>query len=218
MYSNFKHSRILVSTSILFVFILICIIFKNFYMNLKSSKKNISDSDVEILKLEFEYAKSTSLQAQSDRLSLVNFFVGIFGAISSISIALINSESDYSRYFSLGFFLLSFIGYIFIIKIIRLRQAWIESARAMNSIKGFFISKSNELDEVFIWKTNSIPKAQKFKTISYLSAFLINILSTASLLLGLLFSGVNLVVGVILCVIFFLICISTYYFFLKYNK
>lgn len=187
-------------------------------MNLKSSKKNISDSDVEILKLEFEYAKSTSLQAQSDRLSLVNFFVGIFGAISSISIALINSESDYSRYFSLGFFLLSFIGYIFIIKIIRLRQAWIESARAMNSIKGFFISKSNELDEVFIWKTNSIPKAQKFKTISYLSAFLINILSTASLLLGLLFSGVNLVVGVILCVIFFLICISTYYFFLKYNK
>jgi hypothetical protein len=187
-------------------------------MILKQNKNNISDSDIEVLKLEFEYAKATSLQSQTDRLSIVNFFIGIFGAISSISIALINSEEDYSRYYSFGFFLLSFIGYIFIIKIIRLRQAWVESARAMNSIKGFFVSKSNELEDVFIWKANSIPKAQKFKTISYLSAFLINILSTSALFMGLLFSGVHLLFGIILSLIFFFICISTYYIFLKYNK
>lgn len=187
---------------------------------MNNSNKKVQDvnDSVELLKLEFDYAKSTSLQSQSDRLAIVNFFIAIFGAIASISLGLANSNTTYSNFFSLGFFVISIIGFVFIIKIIRLRQAWVESAKAMNKIKDYFIQKNPDVGEFIIWKTNTIPKAEKFKTISYLSSFLINILSSISLFLGCYLSDFSILWSFVLSGLFFFTNLLTYYIFLKYNK
>lgn len=50
--------------------------------SVNSKKENFnSEGSIEILKLEFDYAKSTSLQSQSDRLAIVNFFIAVLGQL-----------------------------------------------------------------------------------------------------------------------------------------
>ena len=42
-----------------------------------------SNETITVLALEFEYAKESSFKAQSDRLTLVNFYIGIFIATAA---------------------------------------------------------------------------------------------------------------------------------------
>lgn len=163
-------------------------------------------SEEKILELEFTYAQETSIKAQEDRLTVVNFFLGLFGGTTTLALGLYSSE--YLR-FIIPFILilLCIIGYIFIIKLVRLRQAWVSSIEVMTQIKSYYKSEFKNLESVLLWSDKSIPKPQKFKTLSYLSAIVIALLGgtliftafimlTGSIFIAVLFAIVSLIINI----------------------
>jgi hypothetical protein len=81
------------------------------------------------------------------------------------------------------------VGWLYFLKIIRLRQAWHDSARAMNQIKEFFIQhdqhfESEELRPAFRWQPHTLPPPDKPWTVFFYSALLIALLDSMAYVLG----------------------------------
>ena len=101
-----------------------------------------------ILVAEFHYARETAAQAMDDRHKMVQFYVisifipfltAVIGliAIGAKSVELI--QMPLFRYALTGAFILLFImGLLFLLKLIRLRVAWFQSAKCMNKIKHYY--------------------------------------------------------------------------------
>jgi hypothetical protein len=77
------------------------------------------------------------------------------------------------------------VGWIYFMQVVRLRQAWCESALAMSHIKTLFVQNSeflpNTAKDAFLWSSASIPPPGKKMTVFYLSAVLIALISAAAL-------------------------------------
>jgi hypothetical protein len=69
--------------------------------------------------------------ASNDRTSVVNLYMLLLGAVTGVSGNLIERGAS-PRLLSILFFMLSLIGGSFVFKLIRLRQAWDDSAKSMN--------------------------------------------------------------------------------------
>lgn len=185
----------------------------------KDSEANkISDFDLEILKLEFEYAKESSLQAQQDRLTLVNFYLGLFAGIATLAFGLNNIfEESVGEYMGLPFIGLGLISYVFILFIVRLRQAWVDSLRAKNKIKEYFLERNLDLKEYIIWQSHTIPSPHKFKTISQMSALLIAVLGSFGFIIGFSIIGIPIAIGSVFGVINLGISMYAYHYMLKHS-
>ena len=86
----------------------------------------------DILKMEFDYARLTASEAMQDRHTMVNFYLLAFGVIATGVLAILSRETDLPR--SIGtllLWILCAVGWLYFLKIVRLRQAWHESAQAM---------------------------------------------------------------------------------------
>jgi len=87
------------------------------------------------------------------------------------------SDARYVKILIGASFVINFIGWIYFLHILRLRQAWCESAHAMNQIKEFYVVNSRVPDELarsaFLWNGRTLPKAGKKSNVSYYSAMLI---------------------------------------------
>jgi hypothetical protein len=73
------------------------------------------------------------------------------------------------------------------LKLIRLRQAWHDSARAMNQIKDFYIQHVEDpemLRSAFRWKTETLPPPDKPWTVFFYSAMLIGFLDSVAYVAG----------------------------------
>jgi ADP-ribose pyrophosphatase len=147
----------------------------------------------EILQLEFEYVKETASEATNDRLTMLNYFLLSAGVVAAGIGVMVSKEGGYEfPYRDESVIALSLIfnvvGWVYFLNQVRLRQAWCESARAMNHIKQFFVKYSEYPPEMaeaaFRWNIESIPKASKKMTVFYFSALLISILSSASIVLA----------------------------------
>jgi hypothetical protein len=144
----------------------------------------------DILRLEFEYARITASEAMQDRHTMVNFYLLAFGVIATGVLAILSGEADLPQ--SIGTLLLWIVcavGWLYFLKIIRLRQAWHESARAMNQIKEFFIQhdehfEPEELRPAFRWQAHSLPSPDKPWTLFFYSAVLIALLDSMAYVLG----------------------------------
>jgi hypothetical protein len=158
------------------------------------------ESDIhprEILRLEFEYARETAAQAQNDRTTIVNLYLLLVGGVGSIAVALPQLAS--SRGFevprgayALLFAMLGVIGFFTLMKLIRLRQAWYDSARAMNRIKEFYREKFPELERAFHWKTDTIPAPGKPWTITFNLALLIALVDSGAVAAATHFADIRL--------------------------
>jgi hypothetical protein len=147
----------------------------------------------EIVQLEFEYVKETASQAMNDRLTLVNYFLLSAGVVLAGFGLMVSYEGGarfayrYEVLVSLSL-LFNSVGWVYFMQIVRLRQAWCESARAMNHLKLLYVENcelfSEDAKKVFRWDVESIPKAEKKMTVFYLSALLISILSAAAIALA----------------------------------
>lgn len=156
----------------------------------------------EILLKEFEYAKETADQAMDDRHTLVNYFLLSAGVVLASFGLMISAEGGaqfayrYEVVITLSL-VFNAVGWVYFMQIVRLRQAWCESARAMNHIKQVFV-KNCRLDfdiakKCFRWDFESIPKAGKKMTVFYFSALLISILNSAAIVLaGIIVIDLNL--------------------------
>jgi ADP-ribose pyrophosphatase len=147
----------------------------------------------EILLREFDYVKETAAQAMNDRHTMVNYFLLSAGVLLAGLGLMVSEEGGarfYYRYEALIALSITFnaVGWVYFMQVVRLRQAWCESARAMSHIKQFFVSHSGypsvAIDDVFRWEVKSIPKAAKKMTVFYFSVLLISILSASAIALA----------------------------------
>lgn len=156
-----------------------------------------------ILLQEFEYVKETADQAMDDRHTLVNYFLLSAGVVLA-SFGIMVSEEGGAKFayrfeVLVGLSLLfNIVGWVYFMQVVRLRQAWCESARAMNHIKQVFVKNCGIDFEIakkcFRWNFESMPKAGKKMTVFYFSALLISIINSSVLVLaGIIVTDLNLV-------------------------
>jgi hypothetical protein len=129
---------------------------------------------------------------------MVNFYLLAFGVIATGVLAILSREADLPQ--SIGtllLWILCAVGWLYFLKIIRLRQAWHDSARAMNQIKEFFIQhdehfEPEELRSAFLWQPHTLPPPDKPWTVFFYSAVLIALLDSMAYVLGSVLLDFNL--------------------------
>lgn len=133
-----------------------------------------------ILSHEFNYAAQTAFQANEDRVRVFHYYLATVGTLIAASV-LANSTNDaYMKVFSLAMILLAFLGFIFLLKLIKLRISWKESVRAMCKIKKYYVKKYDELKEALLWEADTIPAVGKLWSVAFLMSLIIAILSSGS--------------------------------------
>lgn len=137
-----------------------------------------------ILIAEFEYISQTAFQANEDRARASEFFLISFGTL--LAAVLTTQFGDVETRFLYRLFIVLFTvvgawGALTILQLCRLRQAWLESVRAMNAIKDAMIDRSPEMAGYFRWRTHSIPKAYKPWSVGFLLALQVSMVSGIAL-------------------------------------
>lgn len=137
-----------------------------------------------ILELEFEYARETAYQAQNDRTVIVNLYLLLVGGVGSLLLAAASfspTELDFPpQGISVLFLTLGILGMLTLFKLIRLRQAWFDSVRAMNRIKDYYFEQFSDLEAAFLWKSKTIPALGKAWTITFILSAMVILLSSLS--------------------------------------
>ncbi len=145
----------------------------------------------EILIAEFNYARETAAQAMDDRHKMVNFFLLTVGIFAN-AIGILLTEKTDKDLFSLMtknivvsslLLLILIIGLLYLLKLIRLRSAWFESALCMNQIKDYYNERFPEWGlkaKAFRWTTETLIRQDisKMRTIFGYSALLIILLNS----------------------------------------
>jgi len=151
-------------------------------------QKHLKASD--ILGWEFEYARTTASEAMQDRHTMINFYLLVAGVMASGVVAVLGQDTELPKAAgTVLLWLLCGIGWLYFLKIIRFRQAWHDSAQAMNRIKDFYIQHANHFEpdvlrEAFLWKTETLPPPDKPWTAYFYSAMLIAFLDSAAYVAG----------------------------------
>ncbi|MBI5649053.1 MAG: hypothetical protein HZC40_01160 [Chloroflexi bacterium] len=143
----------------------------------------------EILEWEFEYARGTAEQSQDDRTAIMNLYLVLVGAVGSVTIALPQlGGADVPRE-AYGVLLgaIALIGFFVVMTLVRLRQAWYDSARMMNHIKDFYRAKFPEIDAVMRWRTATIPAPGKLWSITFNLALLVMLTDSIALAMAINF-------------------------------
>ena len=140
----------------------------------------------DVLGWEFEYARVTASEAMNERHTMVNFYLLIAGVVlTGVTTILVQDAPVPTTVGTVLLWLLCGIGWLYFLGIIRLRQAWHDSAQAMNQIKAFAIRHAGagvgrRLREAFRWQAHTLPPADKPWTVYFYSAMLIALLNSAA--------------------------------------
>jgi hypothetical protein len=184
----------------------------------------------EILGWEFQYAQATASEAMDQRHTLVNFYLLAAGVAASAVAAILGG--DLVRLRGPGavlLWVLCGIGWLYFLAIIRLRQAWHDSARAMNQIKEFYIQHAKDFEPdvlraAFRWKAASLPRPEKAWTVFFYSAMIVGFIDSVAYVGGGMLLGLDeafalpLPVAVVIAalgLIFFAFHVWLYFAFLK---
>ena len=151
-------------------------------------QKLLDPSD--ILNWEFEYARTTASEAMQDRHTMVNFYLLAVGVVASGVVAVLGKDTDLPKAAgTVLLWLVCGVGWLYFLKLIRFRQAWHDSAQAMNQIKEFYIQHAKEFDQdtlrsAFRWQAQTLPAPDKPWTAFFYSAMLIGFLDSAVYMAG----------------------------------
>jgi hypothetical protein len=149
---------------------------------------HLSASD--ILGWEFEYAQTTASEAMKDRHTMINFYLIVVGVVASGVVAILKSDETLPKEGATALlWLLCGVGWLYFLKLIRLRQAWYDSALAMSTIKEFYFQhaqqfQASQLEAAFRWKRETLPPPEKSWTVFFCSAMLIAYLDSAAYTAG----------------------------------
>jgi len=184
----------------------------------------------DILGWEFEYARVTASEANAERHTMVNFYLLITGVAASGVVAVVGGDTNLpSGAGTVLLWLLCGVGWLYFLAIVRLREAWYESAKAMNKIKEFYFEhvqepKGDVLRKAFRWQDHTMPAVGKPWTVYFYAAMVIALLNTAAYVAGgvlIALQAINLaplpVVGVLVLfgLVFFAFHVWLYFAFLK---
>jgi ADP-ribose pyrophosphatase len=143
-----------------------------------------------ILGQEYNYANVTAYQAMEDRARLFSLYLTLVGVLATaLGVAYqfgIANDSKTRQYFPLIALLLVFLvgalGVVFFLQLIRLRQAWRQSALVMNRIKEYyirhFIKQVPDAVDAFHWRTTTIPTGERFGSVTFLICFTVAVLGS----------------------------------------
>lgn len=155
----------------------------------RPAQPQLNPSDV--LGWEFEYARTTASEAMQDRHTMVNFYLLAVGIVATGIVSTLGEKSSTlpKGTGTVLAWLLCAIGWFDFLNLIRLRQAWQESARVMNWIKEFYIRHAkdiepSELSKAFLWKSTTVPAPHKPWTVFFYSAMLIGFLDSVAFVVG----------------------------------
>ena len=103
--------------------------------------------------------------------------------------SLANNSSSTLLIISILFFLLTYLGFLTLLQLVRLRVAWYESAKAMNHIKDYYCKNYADLNfhDAFLWSKDTIPDMYKPDSVGYYLAVQVVVLSSATLAAGIVF-------------------------------
>ena len=159
---------------------------------------NCSDIPHGILVAEFEYIAHTAFQANEDRARASEFFLISFGTLLAAVLTTQFTDVDAQFLYRLFIILFSVVaawGALTVLQLSRLREAWLESVRAMNTIKDSMIDQAPEMQDYFRWRTHTIPRAFKPWSVGFLLALQVAMVSGIALgaacALGFLMAGKN---------------------------
>lgn len=137
-----------------------------------------------IVAAEYGYIAQTAFQANEDRARAWQYFFVTFAtliaALLSTQVAAAVRQQLYLT-FVVIFGLLTVLGLITVLQLVRLRQAWLESIRAMNQIKERLVADDPKLAEYFRWRNATIPAAFKWRSFGFLQAVSVALLSGLAL-------------------------------------
>ncbi len=143
-----------------------------------------------ILGWEYTYAQTTASEAMRDRHTMINFYLLTASIVASGLLAALRGDSAVPKVVGAAFlWLLCCVGWLFFLKLIRLRQAWHESARVMNEIKSFYISHAKKfspevLQQAFLWGSDTLPTPDKPWTLFFYSAMLVGFIDSVAFVAG----------------------------------
>jgi hypothetical protein len=144
----------------------------------------------DILGWEFDYAKTTASQAMQDRHTMINYYLLAVGITASGLVGVLGKNLSLpTSSGTLFLWLLCGIGWLYFLKLIRLRQAWHGSMCAMNQIKEFYIQHSDKfspevLRAAFRWQSDSLPSPDQPWTVFFYSGMLIALLDSVAYAAG----------------------------------
>jgi hypothetical protein len=145
---------------------------------------------VDILSWEFEYTRVTASEAMEQRHTMVNFYLLAAGVVASGVLAVLAGETALPPVVgAVLLWLLCGIGWIYFLSIIRLRQSWHESVRAMNAIKDFYVRHAegfepDVLRSAFRWRSETLPEPDKPWSVFHYSALLIALIDSVAYVAG----------------------------------
>jgi len=140
---------------------------------------------------EFNYANTTAYQAMEDRARMFNLYLLLIGVLGSGLAAIYQlggSLRAYTPILAIGLLAIAGVmGIAFFIKLIRLRQAWRESAVAMGMIKEYYIQEFMPLkggvEKAFHWRLETLPSNEKRGSVTFV------VCTTVAILASLCFAG-----------------------------
>jgi len=128
----------------------------------------------EILIAEYQYAAQSAFQAHEDRARVSSYY--LVSAGTAVAAILGVQREDVMPSLSIGFAaifaVLFFVGILTLLQMIRLRQAWYESAHAMNRLKEYFVNiyREAEIARAFAWTRQTLPPRSKTWSVAFLLA------------------------------------------------
>lgn len=140
---------------------------------------------------EFNYISTTAYQAMEDRARMFNLYLLLIGVLGSGLAAVYQLGGGlraFTQVLATGLlFIAGVMGIAFFVKLIRLRQAWRESAVAMTMIKEYYIKEFSALkpgvEKAFRWRLETLPKGEKLGSVTYV------VCATVAFLGSLCFAG-----------------------------
>jgi ADP-ribose pyrophosphatase len=148
---------------------------------------------------EFSYANVTAYQAMEDRARFFGLYLTLVGVLAAAlgAVSQLGGGFDNNYLLPIAIFLLLLaggLGAVFFTMLIRLRQAWRNSALAMHRIKEYYIEHLRpavpDIDKAFFWRLETLPKGEKRGSGTYLVCY------TTALIGSLCFAAAVFLLGV----------------------
>jgi hypothetical protein len=148
-----------------------------------------------ILAAEFQYIAQSLFQNNEDRsratsfylITLGSFIAAIFSSTQITGLAPIRAYTAFAVLFAI----LALMSLLTILQLLRFREAWFDSAAAMNEIKRYYIGHFGveDLSNAFRWKPDELGPKFKLWSVGFLLAIQVAVLGGACLGAAVIFVG-----------------------------
>lgn len=157
-----------------------------------------------ILLAEFNHAANLTFRADEDRIRVFRYYLATVGTLIATLILVDLTDKLHLIIFGLVFAGLAVLGVMSLLKLAKLRLAWIDSVLAMHQIKNYYIQNCKEiqLEKAFRWKDKDIPSPGKKWTVAFLMVVSISFLSSFAIIGTILFLGLAITGKILIAPIF----------------